>query len=97
VLPDDPIVPCIEGDGTGPDIRRASVRVFGASVQKAYRSKRNPPAMMMASTLLKRMNPRFDSEALRPGLVVVPPHRDRSVGRGVNLADKFRRKTQLRF
>jgi len=40
VVPDDPIVPYIEGDGTGPDIWRASVRVFDAAVQKAYRGKR---------------------------------------------------------
>ncbi len=40
VVPDDPIVPFIEGDGTGPDIWRASVRVFDAAVQKAYLGKR---------------------------------------------------------
>jgi isocitrate dehydrogenase len=40
VVPDDPIVPFIEGDGTGPDIWRASVRVFDAAVQNAYRGKR---------------------------------------------------------
>src|SRR5215211_3359386 len=40
VVPDDPIIPFIEGDGTGPDIWRASVRVFDAAVQKAYGSKR---------------------------------------------------------
>ena len=36
VVPDDPIVPFIEGDGTGPHIWRASVRVFDAAVQRAY-------------------------------------------------------------
>src|SRR4051812_46418789 len=36
VVPDNPIVPFIEGDGTGPDIWRASVRVFDAAVEKAY-------------------------------------------------------------
>jgi isocitrate dehydrogenase len=40
VVPDDPIVPFIEGDGTGPDIWRASVRVFDAAVAKAYRKTR---------------------------------------------------------
>src|SRR5947209_9119858 len=40
VVPDDPIIPYIEGDGTGPDIWRASVRVFDAAVQKAYAGKR---------------------------------------------------------
>jgi isocitrate dehydrogenase len=36
VVPDNPIVPFIEGDGTGPDIWRASVRVFDAAVAKAF-------------------------------------------------------------
>jgi isocitrate dehydrogenase len=35
-VPDEPIVPFIEGDGTGPDIWAASVRVFDAAVEKAY-------------------------------------------------------------
>jgi isocitrate dehydrogenase len=35
-VPDRPIIPFIEGDGTGPDIWRASVRVFDAAVGKAY-------------------------------------------------------------
>jgi isocitrate dehydrogenase len=39
-VPDQPILPFIEGDGTGPDIWRASVRVFDAAVQKAYGGKR---------------------------------------------------------
>src|SRR6476659_6654866 len=36
IVPDDPIIPFIEGDGTGPDIWRASVRIFDAAVQKAF-------------------------------------------------------------
>jgi len=39
-VPDMPIIPFIEGDGTGPDIWRASVRVFDAAVEKAYGGKR---------------------------------------------------------
>src|SRR5215468_844319 len=39
-VPDHPIIPFIEGDGTGPDIWRASVRVMDAAVQKAYGGKR---------------------------------------------------------
>src|SRR5687768_9500895 len=39
-VPDRPIIPFIEGDGTGPDIWRASVRVFDAAVQKSYGGKR---------------------------------------------------------
>jgi isocitrate dehydrogenase len=40
VVPDDPIIPYIEGDGTGPDIWRASVRVFDAAVKKAFGGRR---------------------------------------------------------
>ncbi len=39
-VPDQPIIPFIEGDGTGPDIWRASVRVMDAAVNKAYGGKR---------------------------------------------------------
>jgi isocitrate dehydrogenase len=39
-VPDHPIVPFIEGDGTGRDIWKASVRVFDAAVEKAYQGKR---------------------------------------------------------
>jgi isocitrate dehydrogenase len=39
-VPDHPIIPFIEGDGTGPDIWRTSQRVFDAAVQKAYDGKR---------------------------------------------------------
>jgi isocitrate dehydrogenase len=40
VVPDDPIIPFIEGDGTGPDIWAAAVRVFDAAVEKAYGGKK---------------------------------------------------------
>ena len=39
-VPDNPIIPFIEGDGTGRDIWRASVRVFDAAVEKAYGGKK---------------------------------------------------------
>ncbi len=39
-VPDHPIIPFVEGDGTGPDIWRASIRVFDAAVEKAYHGKR---------------------------------------------------------
>ena len=39
-VPDHPIIPFIEGDGTGPDIWRASVRVLDAAVNKAYGGRR---------------------------------------------------------
>src|SRR3954466_831484 len=38
--PKDPTIPFIEGDGTGRDIWRASVRVFDAAVEKSYRGER---------------------------------------------------------
>jgi isocitrate dehydrogenase len=40
VVPDEPILPFIEGDGTGPDIWASAVRVFDAAVEKAYGGKR---------------------------------------------------------
>ena len=39
-VPDFPVIPFIEGDGTGPDIWASSVKVFDAAVQKAYNGKR---------------------------------------------------------
>ena len=39
-VPDRPVIPFIEGDGTGPDIWRASVRVLDTAVEKAYRGQR---------------------------------------------------------
>ncbi|UCD38438.1 MAG: NADP-dependent isocitrate dehydrogenase, partial [Fidelibacterota bacterium] len=39
-VPDRPIIPFIEGDGTGPDIWGAAVRVFNAAVEKAYGGQR---------------------------------------------------------
>lgn len=40
MVSDNPIIPFIEGDGTGPDIWNASVRVFNAAVEKSYGGKR---------------------------------------------------------
>lgn len=39
-VPDNPIIPFIEGDGIGPDIWAAAIRVFDAAVEKAYKGKR---------------------------------------------------------
>ena len=39
-VPNHPVIPFVEGDGTGPDIWRASVRVFDAAVEKAFGSER---------------------------------------------------------
>jgi isocitrate dehydrogenase len=40
LVPEVPVIPYIEGDGVGPDIWRASVRVFDAAVQKSYKGKK---------------------------------------------------------
>ncbi|MBB5232991.1 NADP-dependent isocitrate dehydrogenase [Deinococcus budaensis] len=40
MVPDRPVIPFVEGDGTGPDIWRASVRVLDAAVQQAYGGQR---------------------------------------------------------
>jgi len=40
-VPDNPVIPFVEGDGTGRDIWRASKRVFDAAVQNAYQGKRH--------------------------------------------------------
>jgi len=40
IVPDEPIIPYIEGDGTGPDIMRAAIPVWNAAVEKAYGGKR---------------------------------------------------------
>src|SRR5215208_3779145 len=39
-VPNHPVIPYVEGDGTGPDIWRASVRVFDAAIEKAYGGER---------------------------------------------------------
>jgi isocitrate dehydrogenase len=39
-VPSHPVIPYVEGDGTGPDIWRASVRVFDAAIRQAYGSER---------------------------------------------------------
>ena len=40
IVPDNPIIPYIEGDGIGPDIWYASVNVFDNAVKKAYKGNR---------------------------------------------------------
>lgn len=41
VVPENPVIPYIEGDGTGPDITRAAMVVWNAAVEKAYGGKRH--------------------------------------------------------
>jgi isocitrate dehydrogenase len=75
-IPDNPIIPFIEGDGTGPDIWRATVRVLDAAVEKAYRGQRKLHWMEIyagekANDLLKTWLPDETVEACREYLVAI--------------------------
>ena len=64
VVPDNPIIPFIEGDGTGPDIWRASQHVFDSAVQKAYGGTRRTCEMDIdptTETSFDPQDPRFAS------------------------------------
>lgn len=70
-VPDNPILPFIEGDGTGPDIWRSSVRVFDAAVRKAYGGKRQVAWMEVyagekAFNKFKTGTPEGDAKAWLP-------------------------------
>ena len=60
-VPERPIVPFIEGDGTGPDIWRASVRVLDAAVEKSYRGKRRIEWMEVYAGQKDRKSTRLNS------------------------------------
>ena len=88
VVPDDPIVPFIEGDGTGPDIWRASVRVFDAAVEKAYRGRRRivwfeVPAGEKAKNELGEWLPNDTLEAVRAYKVAIKGPLTTPVGGGI--------------
>ncbi|HEX8725256.1 MAG TPA: isocitrate dehydrogenase (NADP(+)) [Gemmatimonadaceae bacterium] len=87
-VPDHPIVPFIEGDGTGPDIWRASVRVFDAAVQKAYRGKRKISWMEVyagekAFNLTKEWLPGETVDALREFRVSIKGPLTTPIGGGI--------------
>ena len=70
VVPGNPIIPFIEGDGTGPDIWRASVRVLDAAVEKAYGGTRKIAWMEVfagekSNTMFKSWLPDDTVEAFR--------------------------------
>ena len=74
-VPDHPIIPFIEGDGTGADIWRASVRVFDAAVEKCFGGKRKVAWMEVfagekAFTTYKDWLPQETVDALREFRVV---------------------------
>jgi isocitrate dehydrogenase len=87
-VPDDPIIPFIEGDGTGPDIWRASVRVFDAAVAKAFGGKRRiawfeVPAGEKAKNQYGEWLPNDTLEAVRTYKVAIKGPLTTPVGGGI--------------
>jgi isocitrate dehydrogenase len=87
-VPDNPILPFIEGDGTGPDIWRASVRVFDAAIEKAYRGTRRIHWMEVlagqkAFDLRKTWLPDETVEAFREYLVGIKGPLTTPIGGGI--------------
>src|SRR5438874_415903 len=87
-VPDHPIIPFIEGDGTGPDIWRASQRVFDAAVEKAYRGKKKIAWMevLAGEKSFKKFNtwlPDDTVEAFRHFLVGIKGPLTTPVGGGI--------------
>ena len=87
-VPDRPILPFIEGDGTGPDIWRASVRVFDAAVNKAFGGKRKIAWMEVyaGEKAFKKFNnwlPDDTVEAFRTFLVGIKGPLTTPVGGGI--------------
>jgi isocitrate dehydrogenase len=87
-VPDNPVLPFIRGDGTGPDIWSASVRVFDAAVQKAYGGKRKISwfEVFAGEESFKRFNnwlPDDTVEAFREYLVGIKGPLTTPVGGGI--------------
>ncbi|HZQ90975.1 MAG TPA: NADP-dependent isocitrate dehydrogenase [Terriglobales bacterium] len=88
VVPDDPIIPFIEGDGTGRDIWKASQRVFDAAVAKAYGGRRRVVwyevfAGEKAFTKFKNWLPDDTVEAIRELRVAIKGPLTTPVGGGI--------------
>ena len=87
-VPENPIVPFIRGDGTGPDIWAASERVFDAAVQKAYGGKRKISwfEVFAGETSFKKFNnwlPDDTVEAFKEYLVGIKGPLTTPVGGGI--------------
>jgi isocitrate dehydrogenase len=87
-IPDNPIIPFIEGDGTGRDIWRASQRVFDAAVEKAYGGKRRVAwyevfAGEKAFTRFKNWLPDDTVDAIREFRVAIKGPLTTPVGGGI--------------
>jgi len=87
-VPDNPIIPYVEGDGTGRDIWRASVRVFDAAVEKAYGGKRKIHWMEVYAgeksfKLFNAWLPEETTEAFREFLVGIKGPLTTPIGGGI--------------
>ncbi|MDH4381409.1 MAG: NADP-dependent isocitrate dehydrogenase [Gammaproteobacteria bacterium] len=87
-VPDNPIIPFIEGDGIGPDVWRASQRVMDAAVAKAYGGKRKIAWMEVyagekANTLTGSWLPEATLDACRKYLVAIKGPLTTPVGGGI--------------
>ncbi|MEJ2602050.1 MAG: NADP-dependent isocitrate dehydrogenase [Gammaproteobacteria bacterium] len=87
-VPENPIIPYIEGDGTGPDIWAAAVRVFDAAVDKAYDGKRKIHWMEIfagqkSNDLYSSWLPESTVEACREYLVSIKGPLTTPIGGGI--------------
>ena len=87
-VPDQPIIPFIEGDGTGADIWRASVRVFDAAVERAYLGKRKIHWMEIyagekAHTLTGEWMPAESLDAVREFKIAIKGPLTTPIGGGI--------------
>src|ERR1700677_3218050 len=87
-VPDQPIIPFIEGDGTGRDIWKASRRVFDAAVEKAYGGKRKVAWLEVyagekAFNQFKEWLPNDTAEAIRDFRVAIKGPLTTPVGGGI--------------
>ena len=87
-VPDNPIIPFIEGDGTGPDIWRASVRVLDAAVAKSYAGRRKIHWMEVfagekANKLYNTWLPEESVQACRDYLVSIKGPLTTPIGGGI--------------
>ena len=87
-VPDNPIIPYVEGDGTGRDIWRASVRVFDSAVEKAYKGKRKIEWMEIyagekAYEMFQNWLPDETSKAFREFLVGIKGPLTTPIGGGI--------------
>lgn len=97
-VPDNPIIPFIEGDGTGPDIWRATVRVLDAAVDKAYSGNRKIHWMEVlagqkANDLLHTWLPSQTTKAFRDYLVGIKGPLTTPIGGGIRSLNVTLRQT----